>query len=190
MALADRRLTSARSAVDEEFQKLVAFSSPTARLAVAFAGLATAPGMLMNFVLPECLIEAAKDGPQPEDVVDGVARRLEASFHSLPSSVTDADRQTAVLFAGYKYETNGRQEIFVRSVANYRRGATETHPFRVDAIPDSERYNYMTAVGASHALVDSDMEALGDLINGLKPPHAVLGKAVEVVRAAARSTAA
>lgn len=190
VVLADRRLTSAGSPVDEEFQKLVAFSSPTARMAVAFAGLATAPGLLMNFVLPECLVEAAKDGQQPEDVVEGAARRLEARFASLPSSVTDAVRQTAVLFAGYRYETNGRQEIFVRSVANYRRGATGTQPFRVDTIPDSERYNYMSAVGASHALADADMEALGDLINGAKPPHAVVGKAVEVVRAASRSIAA
>jgi hypothetical protein len=187
VALADRRLTSEGSVVDEEFQKLVAFSSPTARMAVAFAGLATAPGLTMNLALPECLLEAAKDGPQPEDVVEGVARRLEARFSSLPSSVTDAVKQTAVLFAGYRYDTNGRPEIFVRSVGNYRPGATGTEPFRVEMIPDSERYNYMSAVGARHALADEDMRALGELINGVKPPQAVVGKAVEVVRAAALS---
>jgi hypothetical protein len=190
VALADRRLTSEGSVVDEEFQKLVAFSSPTARMAVAFAGLATAPGLLMNFALPDCLLEAAKDGAQPEEVVEGVARLLEATFESLPTSVTDGVRQTAVLFAGYRYEPDGRQEIFVRSVANYRRGTTGTHPFQVETIPDSERYNYMSAVGASHALTDVDMEGLGDLINSVKPPEAVVGKAVEIVRAAARSTAA
>jgi SEC-C motif len=119
-----------------------------------------------------------------------VARRLDAKFASLPSSVPDAAKRTAVLFAGYTYDPTAGVEIFVRSVANYRRGGASTHAFRVDTFPDSERYNYISAVGAAHALAESDREELGKLINAAKPPQAVVGKAVEVVRTAARSSAA
>jgi hypothetical protein len=144
----------------------------------------------MNFVLPECLQEAAKGGQDAADVVAGVAERLEARFASLPASVPEGARRTAVLFAGYRYGPGVGGEIFVRSVANYRRGAISTHAFRVDSFPDSERYNYISAVGASEALAESDRNRLGELINAGKPSRAVVGKAVEVVRAAARSSAA
>lgn len=188
VVVTDRRLTSSGSVVDEEFQKLVVFSSPRARLGVAFAGLATAPGILMNFVLPDCLLDAAKEGPQPEDVVEGVARRLDAKFASLPASLPDATRRTAVLFAGYKYEENGGPKLFVHAASNLRPGGTETDSFHIETL--SGRRNYIAAVGSRHALAESDRNELAKLIDAGKPPAAVVGKAVDVFRAAARSTAA
>jgi SEC-C motif len=190
VVLADRRLTSEGRVEDDEFPKALVFSSPSARLGVTFTGLAKAPGFLMFFVLPELLGEAAKDGPDPEDVIRGFARRLDTAFASLPASVSEAAKQSAVLFAGYKYTPEGRPQIFLRTVSNHRRGATNTHPFRMENIEGSERYNYVSAVGAWTALPEPGRTELGELINAGKPARAVVDKAVEVIRAAARSDAA
>jgi hypothetical protein len=64
------------------------------------------------------------------------------------------------------------------------------HPFRVERIPESERYNYICAIGGWDALPEQGRVDLGELIDSGKPAAAVVGKAVEVTREAARSPAA
>ena len=184
--IADRRLTGGEK--DDEFPKALVFSTPTLRVGVAFAGLARAPRFLMNFVLPSSLLEAAQKGPDPDDVVQALATQLDTAFASLPTSVTDEQKRTTVLLAGYRHGSNGDPQIFFRRVENWRSGVIGTEPFRVERF--SERTNYVSAVGAWGAIPDTGREALADLISERKPPQAIVGKAVDVMRQAAQSEAA
>ena len=190
VVIADRRLTTSGRVVDDEFPKVLVFESPSARLGVTFSGLTTAPRFQMFFVLPQCLTEAATKGPRPDDVVEAFAERLDEAFSSVPASVPEDARRTAILFAGYAYDDAGRPEMYLRSVSNYRLGETATHDFQVKEVGDSRRHNYMCAVGGWDALPEQGMTELRQLIDAGKPPEAVVGKAVAVIREAARSPGA
>lgn len=190
VVLADRRITSARRVEDDEFPKVLEFTSPTARFGVTFSGLAVAPALDMSFAVAELLVEAAKDGADPDQVVSGFATRLEAKFAALPGSVPETAKPTVVLFAGYKYGGDGSSEILFRTATNQSSGATATHPFLVERIGESERYNYLSAIGGWRALPERGRIELGELLDAGKPAQAVVGKGVEVMRAAARSAQA
>jgi hypothetical protein len=185
--IADRRLTGPRSVADNEFGKVMSLELPTARLGVASCGLARVGGHFRsNFDFPGFIRDAAQDGDLDALIV-GFASRLDDVFASLPSTVTLTQRETAVLFAGYRYDETGRAQRFARAVGNRSSEAGGPRRFGVQDVFEGKPSNYICEMGAHEAVSRDGINALGELVKANRPARAVLGKAASIIRQAAET---
>ena len=184
--VADRRLTRNGRVIDDESGKVMLVNMPTARLGLAYCGLARARGSFRtNFDLPSLLRDAFKESSDLDELVTGFAARLDEAFAALPPRVAMDDRELAVVLAGYGYDGHGRAHRFARAVGN-RSSATEAvHGFGVEDVFAGKPTNYICELGVHEAVARDGIDALGELVKANKPPRAVVGKAVDIIRQAA-----
>ena len=97
-----------------------------------------------------------------------------------------------VVFAGYQYDSSGAPRTFWCTVSNFAEDRFSSVPtFSIGEEPPPRGVtNYLLAAGAYRSVNAQAMIELGTLVDGLKSQSAIVGKAVEVLRAAAASPAA
>jgi hypothetical protein len=197
--VSDRRLSSNGQPTNDESNKAGVFACRNARLAVAYTGLAvqeTDFARTNNFIdwLPLALMKAAAPDYLMRPTIERFSERATQYFAGVQVR-RRTDKKTTVVLAGYCYdETQPRQYSW--RVTNFEDadGTESQEPF------DDFRFycdhggrstdqdaGFRALLGAHHKVRDDDIAPLDALIFKNKPAHALVGKAVEIIRTAAQT---
>jgi hypothetical protein len=192
--LTDRRFVEENGRVrTEEGSKLAIFICPDARMAVTYTGLAAVGKFTTHQWLLQSLLEAAKPDLRIRSTMDRLG--IIASRDIANLGVSRGSSRLSITLCGYNYEEPPPLACICR-ITNFENNdgtcASEARErFSVtclrqgrDACPNFGR---VWAFGVARAVPRCDLLALENLMTACKPPHAVLGKAVEVIQSAAAS---
>jgi len=201
--LSDRRLTrNGHLAEDEpdeepdESNKAAVFACRDARLAVAYTGLAREG----NFCTKQWLLEALMESAAPDFLMEPTIARFRAratrDFAPIRVKRPSAKRLTVVL-AGYCYR-DVPPRCYCWFVSNFEGMDGQQPPreepsdefsaqYQRDKRPAAEEPYLLLAVGVDRAVSGNDFESLRTLLRQNRPARALVGKGVEVLRAAAES---
>jgi len=212
--LSDRRLSANGILVDDESNKAALLQARDARLLVGFTGIAAVgyfPGrpqkvpatwqgplpdpssgpppagaFRTSFWMLEALVESAPPDHLSSPMIERFAARASAQFEKL--QLAHPNKGVLFCFIGYSYD-GGAPKLMLRTVSNFA-GRLQSGPtFRVDEAPDGEPLPtaFMYAYGVPEALDPLEMEKLGKLVSERRPAQALVGKGLEILRAAANS---
>jgi hypothetical protein len=194
--LSDRRLTRNEHVIKDKSNKAAAFACRNARLAAAYTGLAQVGGLLTERWLPEALMESAAPDFLMEPTIGRFRERATRGFARIRVS-RPSDKRLTVMLAGYCYDDTPPR-CYCWLVSNFE-GIDGRQPpceepseeFRAqycrDKRPIAEETHILLAVGVDRAISESGFESLRTLLRENRPAQALVGKGVEVVRAAAES---
>ncbi len=200
--LSDLRLSFGSQLVDDASGKAALLVCQDARILVGFAGLAADFGRGAFRGLPpagrfrtlpwllETLAEAGRSDGLLAATIDHFAALATQRFEKLP--LPHPQKPLVVVFAGYQYDSSGAPRTFWCTVSNFAEDRFSSVPtFSIGEEPPPRGVtNYLLAAGAYRSVNAQAMIELGTLVDGLKSQSAIVGKAVEVLRAAAASPAA
>lgn len=191
--VSDRRLTVNGRLQEEESNKAGVLFLGDARLVFAFTGLATAGRFQTRLWLATALMRSADPDFSMRGTINRFAERATADIAGL--GMPSEHRRLSVIFVGYHYgETPPRAWCWL--VSNWdtldgseKEPAGSWEGFKVtwirDKRPREERLALFVSTGADRALLTSEAEAFMALVREGKLAAAVVGKAVEVLRAVA-----
>jgi hypothetical protein len=189
--VSDRRLSIDGRMSEDESNKAATFVCADGRLAIAFTGLAKASGFVTNRWLLDAFAEATEADYLALPTVQRVAKLATERFKTLWAP----DKRLSVLCAGYVYDAEGSRG-FLALISNFERldgqlFATPNPDFivdwRVEKRASELGLSAAVVVGNPQAVSDEHMGALVGLLTCDKPADAIVGKAVDVLRAAADS---
>lgn len=202
MQLSDRQMTSLGGPVAQTENKATLLTCRDARLLVGFTGLARAG----QFRTAEWLLEALLEAAPPDDLAEGIVKRFvnvaDERFRLPPiSRLAPGDRRLSVMFTGYGYWTDPPLVVgaLVSNFQDFTAGDDHAQPWdefrhwflREKRPPvDEPVATYMQRVGAWGALAPNDLQPLREMLQQRRPSAALVGKAVEIMRAAADRPAA
>jgi hypothetical protein len=194
--VSDRRLSVDGRVTEDESNKADVFVGADGRLAIAFTGLAKAGSFVTNRWLLGAFTDAAEPDYMTIPTIERVPKIATAQFKTL-NARRPGDKCLSVLCAGYVYGAD-RPRGVLALISNYERldgqllalpGSKFTLDIRVESVAESNPTAALV-VGMDRAVGDDDITSLRRLVVEDKPADAVVGKAVEVLRAAADSAEA
>ena len=189
--VSDRRLTSKQGPVDEEQNKTGSLVTADGRFAFAFTGLARVGAFNTRDWLIAALPECGAPTYESYHVFEDLKRRATNDFRVLPElrEAPAHARGLTIIFAGYLYRESPprlayavlsnavgadgivRPDIGNDFVCDYRTGQ-----------PANRDLALVKPLGFLPAMKPEDGDALLNMLASHKPAHAILGKAIEVVR--------
>jgi hypothetical protein len=199
--LSDRRLSSNAWVVEEESSKAGSLTCVNARLAYGFCGLASRG----RFITRDWLLDSLYECGPPDFTAAGILDRLKDhasdAFAKIPwlRTASRSDKRLSVMFSGYVYHHNPSLAV-IAIITNYQDfqsgldsaeawdefSLTSWHERRpLDSEPTLFQY-----AGNWPVITDDDEHALRVLLEAKKPPRAIIGKAVELMREMADRPAA
>jgi hypothetical protein len=187
----DRRFTNwDGSGFTDENVKVGSFTCLDARLAVAFAGLAKAPGFETATWILDTLLEVAKPDYRAENTLQRFCEKATRDFGGLP--IARSNLRTAFLFGGF-YGNNPPRPCFAR-ISNYEYENGLTLAIAADnfscfklirtKFSDSEPFVMATA-GNPVGLNPVRIGELKTMLEERKPTNALVGKATAMIQEAA-----
>ena len=194
LQVSDRRLTGPDgSVVDDESNKLFILESDACRFVVGFSGLAGDGG---RFKTNEWLPEALRDSAPPDYKPDGLIERLrvEATRKFATPAIhrlTPTARRTSVMLTGFEYMTDGPRLSYgmITNFQDYERGGDDVDPWpefrawwRILSYDQFATQWAVQRIGAWDKFATPQVEAVKDLVASGRPPSAVVGKTVELIR--------
>lgn len=196
--VSDRRLTVNGLLQDDEsdeYNKCGVINCKGGRLAYGFTGLAKSSG----FETRKWLLDALLDSGPPDYSALGITNRLKdratTDFRNRPEvkALQPGQKRLSILISGYLYNRTPPNLVYAL-LTNY----VELNGFaNIDAwdhfkchywsesSPFLEDPTLVQRVGFWPAMKDSDVAVLRNLLEKRRPIEAILGKALEVMRAAA-----
>ena len=199
VVVSDRRLTRERNkkleVIEEEASKPAILLCRDARVVVAYTGLASigeppnrGPAPAGTFRTAAWLLDAVTASAPPErkllPLIDRFSDRAEAKFESLP--LKHPQKPLAVLFAGYGYVSPTDARPTRRAVANFTGSSVNSSAqFAVTEADPGHGGAYMLALGTRRAITDKHVQAVQHLIAQGRPPQALVGKVVDILRTVA-----
>lgn len=177
----------------EEGSKLSLFFCPDARMAITYTGLAAVGKFSTHQWLLQSLLEAAKPDLEVRPTMDRLAMIASRDIKKL--GLPKGSSRLSITLCGYNYEQPPPLACLCRitnfenddgtSVSEAREGFSVTClRQRRDA---QANMGHAWAFGMVRAIPCGDLLTLEKLMTECKPAHAVLEKAVEVIRSAAAS---
>ena len=198
--LSDRRLTLPDGTIAaSDSNKASVLITKDARLAIGYTGFAGFGASISNLGPPASddfktawwladALSKISDSPDipARDLIERFVVVAQQDINQL--KISEASRGLFFGFAGYSYTTTATR-LFMRIVTNLDETSKPTGTFRLQETPDYEEIPpaYMQAYGNYRGLDPDGMRELGELVQELKPAQALMGKATEVMRDAARS---
>jgi hypothetical protein len=185
----DRRLSWQSNVQDDETNKATFVAARDARAAFAFTGLArTGSGFETQAWFLETLSSASKQNCTIEGLVEAIARAASATFPSL-TVVPDAARRVAFLGIGFTYFEGRPVEARAWLVSNLESDVGSKLDFQVlrDSIALGTDAPPLLRLGGATTAADSvHVARFRELLARRAPRAAIEGKAIDVVRRAAR----
>jgi len=191
--VSDRRLTGPDgSLIDDESNKLVILESDAFRFLVGFSGLAgDGKRFKMNVWLAETLPDAAPPDYIPAGFIERLRNALTRKFASEPLRGLPASaRRTSIMLNGFVYTTIGPLVAYcmLTNFQDYVRGSDDAEPWpefrawcRVLQNPVRPAWS-VQRIGAWPQFGPAQWEAVKRLLTTHRPPQAVVGKTVELIR--------
>jgi hypothetical protein len=199
--LSDRRLTNngrmatVEGELEDESNKAAVFICRNARLAVAYTGLAKAGHFLTKRWLPAALMESAAPDFLIMPTIDRFRKAATRDFASLHTSAP-SDKRFSVVLVGYCYD-EVPPRCYCWLVSNYDGldgqppHCEASHEFSAQVIgnnrPARDDYGFVLVLGGDQAVSERDFASLRTLLLEKRPAQALVGKGVDVLRAAAES---
>jgi hypothetical protein len=190
----DRRFVEEGGLVrTEEGSKLAVFICPDARVAVTYTGLAAVGKFTTHQWLLQSLVEAAKPDLQIRPTMDRLA--IIASRDIAKLGLPKVSSRLSITFCGYNNEPPPPLACICR-ITNFENDDGTSVPeareeFSVTCLRQRRdacaNFAQAWAFGMARAIPRGDLLALENLMTECKPAHAVLEKAVEIIRSAAAS---
>jgi len=193
VVVSDRRLTIDGKVTEDESNKAAIFTCADARLAIAFTGLAKAGTFVANRWLLDAFAEAAEADYLAVPTINRVAKLATQRFRTLANSRPSA-KCLSILCAGYTYDVDGPRGL-VALISNFERLDRElpgplnsefTAEWRIEKRDEAD-VSAALVFGIPTAVSNQHMGELVRLAKEDRPADALIGKAVEVLRAAADS---
>jgi hypothetical protein len=179
---------------EDESNKAATFDCGDGRLAIAFTGLAKTGRFVTNPWLLDAFAESAQPDYLALPTINRVAKLATKQFKTL-ATVRPSDKRLSVLCAGCVYDAKGPRGLLAL-ISNFERLdgkllETPSPEFLVDWQVEKRGTesgpSAALVVGIPGAVSDKNMGALVQLVKDNRPAQALIGKAVEVLRAAADS---
>lgn len=199
--VSDRRLSWNGRLIEDESSKAGLVTCLNARLAFGFTGLAR----LGSFCTRDWLLDAIMQSGPPDYAVAGVLERLRGhasdifARHPALRRSPRKDTRLSIMLSGYLYH-HDPPLLGCAILSNYQNlESGQDDPEAWDEFTRttwSERRpldyepTYIQRVGNWHAMTRDDEVAFRDLLEARKPAHAIIGKAVELIREMADRPAA
>ena len=189
--LSDRRLSCKGKLVNDESNKAGVLICNGVRAVYGFTGLARAHEFETSFWLNNALYECALPDFHFPNMMQRLQERANRDFANIPQllALAPADREVSVLFSGFLYnETPPRAFFFVMSNAERYRAkvAPPRHGFVFTASREKRPYDpeftMVQRVGNWHPMTTKDEDVLRAMLTEHRPAHAIVAKAVEVIR--------
>jgi hypothetical protein len=177
----------------EEGSKLAVFICPDARMAVTYTGLAAVGKFRTHQWLLQSLLDAAKPDLQIRQTVDRLAGIASRDIANLRLSKVLA--RLSITFCGYNYEQPPPLACICR-ITNFENDDGSSAPEAREQLSvtclrqrreAAANFGQAWSFGVTRAVPRGGLQALENLMTACKPAHAVLAKAVEVIRSAATS---
>jgi len=192
LQVSDRRLSRNGQLVEDESSKAGLLTCLNARLAFGFAGIAEYD----LFRTRDWLLETLGDsGPEYNamEILERLRSRASDTFRKDPAlrSLHPKDKRLSVMFSDYLYHHVPPLAAFaiLTNFQNVTRGVDETEAldeflltFASERRPSVGEPTLIQRVGNWRAMTRDDEVALRSLLKDRKPRHAIIGKAVELVR--------
>ena len=194
--LSDRRLTSDGRVEDEEHGKTGTLQCADARLAFGFAGIARAGSFTTRRWLIEALIEAGPPDHGARGITERFSRIATRDFerHPVLSRLAPAEKRLVILLSGYLYYPPTPM-VATAVISNFINQGTKTvtpeswPEFVVTQIGEGPvlrpDYRSIYRTGVHAALTPDQARPLEPLLAARKPAKAIIGKATEIMLAAA-----
>jgi hypothetical protein len=192
--VSDRRLSVDGHMREDESNKAATFTCADGRLAIAFTGLAKCSDFVTNRWMLEAFSEAIEPDYRAMPTIQRVAKLATVRFRALKTR-HQTDKRLTLVCGGYTYEEPDKPRGLLAFISNFERlegGAIEVPndefaaDVRVAKIAESNPM-FCIAAGMDQAISDRDWASLRSLLVEGRPPQAIVGKAVEVIRRAAES---
>lgn len=189
--LSDRRLTGRRQTLSDEANKAAVILSLTGRTVMGFSGLASLPSAGVDDVFADALAEmlhAAKPDYDINRMVDRFGGRMSEYFGTKAiRSLPPRHRATSFQVIGHlRTDPPHPVAYYISNFHDPANGLIADPPadeFRVSGgLVTGDRPTIVLPLGAHHHLRRSDIQPLLDLIDENRPPEAIVGKGVELVR--------
>jgi len=190
----DRRFVEEGGRVrTEEGSKLAIFICRDARMAVTYTGLAAVGKFTTYRWLLQSLLKAAKPDLRIRSTVDRLGTIASRDIANL--GVSKDSSRLSITLCGYNYEEPPPLACICR-ITNFEDDDGTCAPeaserFSVTCLRQRRdaraNFGQAWAFGMARAVPRCDLLALENLMAACKPAHAVLAKAVEVIRSAAAS---
>jgi hypothetical protein len=176
--LADRRISSNGTLVDDEYNKVCVLFCDNARLALAFTGIATTSTFDMSQWLAETLANIVPIQIHIAAVLDELRRRLD----QLIPTLNVADARLSILLSGFAYDGGERQAVCYE-LANFGLAAGQTH-FQLRFVP-RQGAALVVQAGAFEAIPEVTINRLHALLAQKLSPQTTLRLAVKHLRQSA-----
>jgi hypothetical protein len=171
--------------------KASTFICQDARLAVAFTGLAQAGTFLTRRWLLEALLESAEPDRLIGPTISRFRDRAAREFAKI-TEVRKSDKRLSVVLAGYCYDEEPPR-CYYFLVSNFEGFddqqqplAVPSHEFSVhwcrESRPSEEPPSLVIVAGAYRAVDQNHIHILRTLLRENRPPQALVGKGVEILR--------
>jgi len=187
--VSDRRLTTTHGPHNDEFNKALVLVCRDAVLVSAFSGLAQAPGFHIGKWLAETLPEAVKPDCLAPHTMERLARMASKEITAL--QVSPAQKRLSMIFAGFHFGEQGPRP-YVWTITNCENDqleplenvATEFKNLCMgERLDNDEVPTFISASGSGERLVsESDMDKIKALLDAQRPPKAIVGKFVSMIR--------
>jgi hypothetical protein len=185
--LSDRRLIIGGKIRDHAATKEGFLDASDGRLLYAYTGLAACPGFQTARWLLGAVVKIGESKCEMQDVVEGLKEIATRDFQNLPAlrRLSRSEKRLSILFSGYH---NGGAYIFAEisnstdDSGHFAAEARDEFSLRVQ-IADAPKSGYRVSWhGCIRAVRSADFLSLAELLRADKPPPAIIGKAVELMR--------
>jgi hypothetical protein len=198
LQVSDRRLTAEDgSVVDDESNKLYIFESDSCRFLVGYSGLARLSGT-GGFDTKDWLAEALRDAAPPDYIPDNFIERLRvaATARFTTRSVRrlkPSAQLMSIMLNGFVYTSIGPLVSYcvLTNYQDFERGDDDREPWpefrawwRILQDPVKPAWS-VGRIGAWRSFATEQIDAVKALVISGRPPKAVVGKTVELIRAVA-----
>jgi hypothetical protein len=193
--VSERRLTALGKIVSEEANKAGIFSCENARVAYGFTGIAQAPGFRTSEWIATALHDCAPKEYTLGHTLDQFRERATQDFQSLVPlrRLRQQDKRLSIMFTGYLWASSP-PTLSLNILTNFQDldGGVDSRAawdeFRLFSFtepqPLSDQAAILHRIGAWPATTVKDGAELHRLLCERRPHHAVIQKAVEIIRLA------
>lgn len=198
--VSDRRLSINGKSADDEASKQTIVWFPDARFIAGLTGLARVPGFETQQWLLEALVNSGRDDTRAYPVLHKLRREASACFASHPTllSIPRSQRRVTVMFTGYGRSEAGPDPagFLLTNFQDFDRGEDDADAWEEFKLKElryrhdgTDPITYIQRIGAwGFVREEQEVPSIRRLLEEDRPPEAVVGKLVDIIRTAAEKS--
>ncbi|MDY6896150.1 MAG: SEC-C metal-binding domain-containing protein [Thermotogota bacterium] len=192
--ISDRRLSLNKGMiVTDESNKAMALVCADARFLIGFAGLAESKGFSTKLWLLESLYSCAPPDYAIHNIIERIKIKATHDFKTMPpiKLLPPCTKRLSIMFSGFinRHDPPLAAYAILTNYQDFKKGIDEPEAwdefqttYWSEIRPHNLELSLVQRIGNWHAMTQYDSEVLRELLEQRKPAHAIIGKAVSLVR--------